>query len=277
QPARRDPRAVRGHGPAYCRARARPQAPRPAGRHARALVGRVRAHGLQPGHADLDQLRPRPPPALLHLLDGRRRHPARHRVRAHGRLRLQHRREPGLGARPARHAAPPARLRPRAPDLPLPGPRLPADRRLRRRAARAARVSDGAAWAEVLGRAHPLLVHLPIGLIAALAGLGLVAREHDVARARRPLAAPAPLAALATAGSGWPLGHAPDRAATPTLELHQTLGLLVAGLCVPLAVLARGAGRSSVAYRVALLLTLALLVPAGHEGSTLSHGEDWLL
>ena len=39
-----------------------------------------------------DELRPRPPPALLHHVDGRRRHQGRHGLRRDRRLQLQHRR-----------------------------------------------------------------------------------------------------------------------------------------------------------------------------------------
>ena len=45
------------------------------------------------------------------------------------RARLQRRRGPGPRPRPARHDAAPAGLRPHQADLPVPGPRLPADRR----------------------------------------------------------------------------------------------------------------------------------------------------
>jgi len=122
QPARRDPQPVPRGGPAAGRAHRRPAPARPVGRHARHLVGRVRAHGLQPGRTLRDELRPRPSPALLQLVDGGRRHQARHQLRPQRRLRLQHRGEPRLRARPARDVASRAGLRPRAPRLAPPGP-----------------------------------------------------------------------------------------------------------------------------------------------------------
>ena len=48
------------------------------------------------------ELRPRPSPALLHHVDGRRRHQAGHRLRRNRRLQLQHRRQPGPHPRPQR-------------------------------------------------------------------------------------------------------------------------------------------------------------------------------
>ena len=78
-------------------------------RHAGALGRRVRPHQLQPGEADGHRLRPRPPPALLHRLGGRRRDQAGHHLRRDRPVRLQrrHRRRPR--PRLPRHDPPPAR------------------------------------------------------------------------------------------------------------------------------------------------------------------------
>ena len=57
----------------------------------------------------------------------------RHHLRRDRRARLQRRRGHRPRPRPARHDAAPAGHRPRAADLPLPGPRLPPDRRGRQR------------------------------------------------------------------------------------------------------------------------------------------------
>ena len=77
-----DPPAGEGRRPGLGRPHQGPQAARPAGGHAGRLGRRIRPHGLQPGHADQDQLRPRPPPPLLHDVDGRRRHQAGHQSTA---------------------------------------------------------------------------------------------------------------------------------------------------------------------------------------------------
>ena len=99
---------VQGHRPAVGGAGHGPEAARAARRHAGRLGRRVRPHGLLPGQADRDQLRPRPPSALLHHVDGRRRHQARHHARRDRRLLLQRRRGPGPRARPARDDPAPA-------------------------------------------------------------------------------------------------------------------------------------------------------------------------
>ena len=60
------------------RPRPGPEAARPARRHAGHLGRRIRPHDLLPGQADGKDLRPRPPSALLHAVDGRRRRQGRH-------------------------------------------------------------------------------------------------------------------------------------------------------------------------------------------------------
>src|SRR5690606_37828959 len=93
-------------------------------------------------------------------------------VRPHLRLRVQHRRESRLRSRPARDDAAPARLRPRTTRLPPSGARLPPHGRRRARRAGPARViafaADTSPWLAVLGRAHPLLLHLPLGALPCL-------------------------------------------------------------------------------------------------------------
>ena len=66
------------------------------------------------GKLDEGQLRPRPPPALLHDLDGRRRRQARLHLRRDRRVRLQRRARPRPRPRLPGDAAAPARHRPRA-------------------------------------------------------------------------------------------------------------------------------------------------------------------
>jgi len=132
-------------------------------------------------------------------------------------------------------------------------------------------------WLAVFGRFHVLVLHVPIGLLVALAALELLARHHDVTRARRALAALTALAALVTAATGFAHGHTEGRELTETLQRHQTLGLLVAGACLLAALLARRAGPRATAYRVVLVAAFLLVVPAGDLGATMTHGAGFLL
>jgi len=130
-----------------------------------------------------------------------------------------------------------------------------------------------------LGRLHPLVLHLPIGLVFAVFVLELLALRGVKTRpAQGPLLVLAALFAITAATTGWVLAHE-DGYGGVTLERHERLGIAVAVATTVAALLFRRAERSPRAnalYRVALATALALLVPAGHLGSTLTHGEDWL-
>jgi uncharacterized membrane protein len=129
---------------------------------------------------------------------------------------------------------------------------------------------------EVFGRLHPLVLHLPIGLLVALAALELVWWTQPAGRARGLLAAVTALAAVVTAGTGWVLGHDAEHPFTTTLERHEWLGISLAATCLLLAALARRAEARPAAYRVVLLAALLLLLPTGHLGASMTHGDDFL-
>lgn len=136
---------------------------------------------------------------------------------------------------------------------------------------------DGNAVLAVLGRCHPMVLHLPIGLWIGVAVLEFGSAMRRLPPPRGAIAALAWVAALsgiATAGSGWLLGQEGDFAAT-RLDAHRWLGVAVgvAGLMAALftAVTVRGP------FRLLLSVTLLLLLPAGHLGADLTHGKDFLL
>lgn len=129
------------------------------------------------------------------------------------------------------------------------------------------------------GRLHPLVLHFPIGLVFAVFVLELVAlRGRSMRAAQGPLLLLAMLGAIAAASSGWVLAHE-DGYGGDALERHKRLGIAVAVATTMTAVLFRRAERSPLAtalYRLALATAFALLIPAGHLGAGLTHGEDWL-
>lgn len=138
-----------------------------------------------------------------------------------------------------------------------------------------------------LGRLHPVLVHLPIGLLIAAAGF-----QAWVAWRRRrgststleaavgPLLWLSALGAVVSAGAGFLLGST-GAYGGDTFDRHQWLGFGVAVLAV-LTVAARWhAGRKAdrnaqVTYQVLLVASLVVLVGASHLGATLTHGEGYL-
>ncbi len=127
-----------------------------------------------------------------------------------------------------------------------------------------------------IGRFHPLLIHLPIGLILLLAGLEVLARiprfrgANSSAGYVLALAAPA---ALLAALFGWLLasGGGYDE---QLLQWHKWTGIGTAAVCLLAALLYRFDLKK--AYRWSLFSSVAVLVLASHFGGSLTHGKDYL-
>ncbi|MGA4645287.1 c-type cytochrome domain-containing protein [Limisphaera sp. 4302-co] len=136
---------------------------------------------------------------------------------------------------------------------------------------------DTVDWTLFLGRWHPVLVHLPIGLVLGLLFLEIVAalrpRKAVVRAAAGPLLILLVPSTLAAALCGWLLAGAGGYDAG-LLRLHRLTGLAVAVLAVLMAV--AHAFRRSGWYRFLLVVCALALVPAGHYGGSLTHGRDYL-
>lgn len=135
-----------------------------------------------------------------------------------------------------------------------------------------------------LGRLHPALVHVPIGLIA-----GVVLLESRVLLSRSATTQPGihlllictAAAAAASAGAGLLLSDEGGYNSA-TIERHRFLGLTTtAALVVSVAAhglwLRRSNTRLRALYRISLLVALVAVVPAGHLGGSLTHGADYLV
>lgn len=133
-----------------------------------------------------------------------------------------------------------------------------------------------APWLAVFGRAHPILLHAPLGMLPAIAVL-----EFGAAMLRRPvpygpvlaLAWLCALSAAAATASGLVLAGEPGYGGE-TLSRHKLAGIVLGILCVLAACCAFWRRRAP--FRVVLLLALVAMVPAGHLGGTLTHGADFL-
>ncbi|MBX3464084.1 MAG: hypothetical protein KF830_13000 [Planctomycetes bacterium] len=132
-----------------------------------------------------------------------------------------------------------------------------------------------AGWLAVFGRTHPLVLHLPLGVLPATALL-----EFGALLLRRtpPRGAVAALACLAAATSLWTAASglvlAGEGYGSATLGQHKVFGLLLAGLLTLTALLAFRQGRGP--FRLGLGLALAAMLPAGHLGGAVTHGADFL-
>jgi uncharacterized membrane protein/YHS domain-containing protein len=138
--------------------------------------------------------------------------------------------------------------------------------------------ADAAAWLETLGRSHPLVLHLPIGalalLIVAELWWKLRRREPDLGLQRLAVAFVA-LSAGVAATSGWQLAEDPNYGGgDQTLLWHRWLGVAMASAAT-LALLAALLGRGR-AYGRLLVLALVLVIPGGHLGGSMTHGEGFL-
>jgi mono/diheme cytochrome c family protein len=121
-----------------------------------------------------------------------------------------------------------------------------------------------------------MLVHLPVGglvLVSALELLALWPRFKEAAENRRVLLLFVAIGSMASAACGWLLSRAGGYEAQ-LLYRHKLAGFAVAGACI-ITLLVCGT-RRQLAYRACLVATMGLLVVAGHWGSELTHGRDFL-
>jgi uncharacterized membrane protein/mono/diheme cytochrome c family protein len=127
------------------------------------------------------------------------------------------------------------------------------------------------------GRLHPLLVHLPIGLIVLLAVLEWLARyprfKNANASARFILALAVPLA-LFTVLCGWLLSLGGNYG-PQLLKWHKWTGIGTAAMCA-VAGLFYSLDKKRM-YRICLFSSIAVLILASHFGGSLTHGSDYLV
>ncbi|MCA8952147.1 MAG: hypothetical protein KDE27_21740 [Planctomycetes bacterium] len=135
---------------------------------------------------------------------------------------------------------------------------------------------DPSPWLQVLGRCHPLVLHLPLGLIPALVllefGAPLLRRDSP----RGPIAALAWLNAVGAAlaaVTGLLLASENDSTGE-LLGNHKLAGIALGALCVISAIAASVRRRGP--FRVLLLLSFVVMLPTGHLGGSITHGKDFL-
>ena len=125
---------------------------------------------------------------------------------------------------------------------------------------------------EFFGRLHPMLLHLPIGMLCALGIYEFRAwRKGDPPAPRFWVSLAAACAAFA-AGSGWQLHQEPGYVENFALEWHERLGIATGLSAILCAMLYNNVTR----YRKVLLLSVATMLGAGHYGGTMTHGEDFI-
>lgn len=127
----------------------------------------------------------------------------------------------------------------------------------------------------VLGRLHPAILHMPIGLLIGLFLFEMLQGLRGKPMASRFLVLLATVTAVLAATSGLLLHEEPSYVENETMEWHERLGIATAAGSLAVLVL-RLAGRTAL-YRLALLVTVGVLVPTGHFGAEMVHGKNFIL
>ncbi|MDP6962845.1 MAG: c-type cytochrome domain-containing protein [Planctomycetota bacterium] len=125
---------------------------------------------------------------------------------------------------------------------------------------------------EVFGRLHPVVLHLPMGMLFGLGVFEFMAwRKGKEAAPRFWISLSACCAAFA-AGSGLMLHQEPGYVEDSVMEFHERLGIATAVGAILCAMSYNHLSR----YRKILALTVAAMLGAGHFGGTMTHGDGFL-
>lgn len=129
---------------------------------------------------------------------------------------------------------------------------------------------------QLIGRLHPLLVHLPIGIL--LIGLLLFWRNRWRGRPSDPVTVfiflVATIAALLSCISGYLLSTSSDEYGPMVIDHRNAAIVLTILSAVFCWLLARQI--QPMIQQILSVIILALVVIAGHQGGTLTHGEGFL-
>jgi len=133
-------------------------------------------------------------------------------------------------------------------------------------------------WMLFIGRFHPLIVHLPIGFLAALTALQVLhwIFRSDFRAATRALLWLCAFSALASTAVGTMLTWPGDYSGK-LLSDHRWFGIATSAVCVWMLYAHHFSGRAGRAlYSGLLMASLVLVSITGHYGGSLTHGEDYL-
>ncbi len=133
-------------------------------------------------------------------------------------------------------------------------------------------------WLQFLGRFHPALLHVPIGLIVLVPMLEIAGARRPVLREAADFVLRAALAlALPTLALGYMLAYgAGDTGTTVNRHIWGAIALCIGLLLCVLVRPSWAAGRQPLVYSALLTATLIVLLWTGHEGGSITHGTDYL-
>lgn len=127
----------------------------------------------------------------------------------------------------------------------------------------------------VFGRMHPMVLHLPIGLLMGLGLMEFLAARKRGGPAARAWYLLAAITAFIAAASGWRLHEEAGYASSTTMERHEWIGVGTMVVTI-ISCVFRYRGKIKQA-RWALAMACLLLLPTGHLGAEMTHGKGFLL
>ncbi len=133
-------------------------------------------------------------------------------------------------------------------------------------------------WLQFVGRFHPLLVHLPIGLIVLVPVLEIAGNFRPPLReAAGFVLGLAAAACLVTLTLGYLLAYGSgDTGVTLTRHMWGGIVLTLEVICCALVRSSLASINSSRMYSLLLVVTLLTLIFTAHQGGSLTHGGDYL-
>ena len=137
-------------------------------------------------------------------------------------------------------------------------------------------------WLPFLGRFHPVVLHLPIGLFAGAVLLELIGFVRPMSRKRENVQIllnfsfiTAVFASLFGIFLSWEGGYEAE-----AVNFHKWAGVIATGIFYLLSYLNRRIQITeavfSPSYAVVMLAAVVAITIAGHEGGSLTHGSDYL-
>jgi uncharacterized membrane protein len=133
-------------------------------------------------------------------------------------------------------------------------------------------------WLQFLGRFHPTLLHLPIGLIVLVPVLEIAGMKRPALREAADFVLRASLVlALPTFALGFMLAYgAGDTGTTVTRHMWGAVALCIGLMLCILVRPAWAAREQGFVYPALLSASLVALLWTGHQGGSITHGGDYL-
>jgi uncharacterized membrane protein len=132
-------------------------------------------------------------------------------------------------------------------------------------------------WLQVAGRMHPLVLHLPIGILIFLVVLMFFQKQIDSSVTNQIIHIGLLLTSLSASISalfGFFLSLQSDYG-YDVLMRHKVSGVILSFLCYAVLLWNKGGLKRSVFLGLGIVSFLTLII-AGHTGSVLTHGENFL-